>query len=71
MFLKFVVDCNNQNVSKNCNKVFEIIAMTKKHNVPPNADIDMKFFSDIDMAILGSNQKRYEKYSAQIRLEYL
>mmetsp|Transcript_15680 Transcript_15680/g.26139 ORF Transcript_15680/g.26139 Transcript_15680/m.26139 type:complete len:275 (-) Transcript_15680:197-1021(-) len=70
IFLQFVIDCNSKDVSQYATKVFAIIKMTKSHKLPPDADFDMKFFSDIDMAILGSPSERYHKYAAQIRLEF-
>jgi predicted metal-dependent HD superfamily phosphohydrolase len=70
VFLQFVIDCNSQLVSRLTLPVFDIIKMTKTHKIPVNADFDMQFFSDIDMGILGSDTKRYEKYAAQIRMEY-
>lgn len=70
VFLQFVMECNSQQVSSISNQVFAIIQMTKSHKLPPSADFDTQFFSDIDMGILGSNSTRYAKYAAQIRLEY-
>jgi predicted metal-dependent HD superfamily phosphohydrolase len=70
VFLQFVAECNSQPLSHCATKVFAITKMTKSHKMPDNADFNMKFFSDIDMAILGSSRKRYQKYAAQIRLEY-
>ena len=70
VFLQFVGECNTQQVSSLSNQVFAIIQMTKSHKLPTEANFDMQFFSDIDMAVLGSNSARYAKYAAQIRLEY-
>lgn len=72
IFLQFVVECNSCNVSKHSNLVFSMIDMTKRHVMSDDEyNFDMKFFRDIDMAILGSDKVRYAEYAAQVRQEYM
>lgn len=51
-------------------KVRTWILMTIDHRVDVDADVDARFFMDIDMSILGKPWVRYEEYSAQVRAEY-
>lgn len=39
-------------------------------HISHNSDPDLDFFLDADLAILGSPQRRYDKYSQDIRREY-
>ena len=51
-------------------KVCAWILMTIDHRVDADADVDVRFFMDIDMSILGKPWVRYEEYSAQVLAEY-
>jgi predicted metal-dependent HD superfamily phosphohydrolase len=49
--------------------ICELILATKKHQV--SSDLNgLKFFLDADLAILGANQARYDRYAADVRKEY-
>lgn len=50
-------------------KVGEFVRATANHDVP-EADTDLAFFLDSDLAILGADQQRYDRYAADIRREY-
>ena len=56
------------------NKMFElvkeIILATTNHTKAKTGDDDLDFFLDCDLKILGSTQKEYRAYAAQIRKEY-
>lgn len=45
-----------------------IIIATKGHS--PSTDRDTNYFTDADLAILGSSAEHYQAYSQQIRKEY-
>ena len=49
-------------------KVFQWIVSTKKHQA--TTDQDLRYLLDIDLAILGSSEQRFEEYEQQIRFEY-
>ena len=49
-------------------KVFQFIMSTKTH--VSNNDIDLNFFLDFDLSILGSDDTIYDVYARQIREEY-
>lgn len=49
--------------------VVALIMSTKKHETIEN-DIDSGILLDGDLAILGSNEKEYDKYATKIREEY-
>ncbi|OTG66593.1 HD domain-containing protein [Acinetobacter silvestris] len=49
-------------------KVADWIMATKKHQ--PSSDLDLNYLLDIDLAILGSDRKRFEEYEQQIQQEY-
>jgi predicted metal-dependent HD superfamily phosphohydrolase len=49
-------------------KCFTMILATKSHEL--SEDNDTNFLTDADLAILGSNQYDYQKYTEQIREEY-
>lgn len=46
-----------------------LINATKKHQ-PANGSFDMQLFLDADLAVLGSERKRYRDYLVAIRREY-
>ena len=53
-------------------KVIEISStfiMLSKHRVPP-IGLDARFSIDIDLAILGQTEERFDEYERQIRKEY-
>ena len=50
-------------------RVQELILATKKHNSPAN-DPDIQLLIDIDLAILGQNEEKFDKYEWQISEEY-
>ena len=51
--------------------VVDMILQTKHHmQCPSGAPMDMKYFLDMDLAILGANKDRYEEYMRDIRTEY-
>ena len=52
-------------------RVEQYILATKQHNVPPCADICLKLFVDVDMAVLGKDEGAYEAYAKLIREEYI
>ncbi len=47
---------------------YEIILATKGHNTSKNSDVN--YFTDADLAILGSDWKNYETYYKNVRKEY-
>ncbi len=49
-------------------KVVRLIMATKHHNL--GADLDMELMVDIDLSILGRDEKRFNEYEKQIRQEY-
>lgn len=46
----------------------EMILATKKHSVSNNLDIN--YFTDADLSILGANWEEYEQYFKNVRKEY-
>eukprot|EP00428_Durinskia_dybowskii_P034036 CAMPEP_0170275874 /NCGR_PEP_ID=MMETSP0116_2-20130129/37921_1 /TAXON_ID=400756 /ORGANISM="Durinskia baltica, Strain CSIRO CS-38" /LENGTH=514 /DNA_ID=CAMNT_0010527145 /DNA_START=108 /DNA_END=1648 /DNA_ORIENTATION=+ len=52
-------------------KVQRWIMQTATHKTTLYDDDDCKLFMDLDMAILGSDPKRYARYAQQIRNEYI
>ena len=47
------------------------IRASKSHSLPASADSpDARLFLDMDLAILGSSEERYQRYAEQIRTEY-
>lgn len=50
-------------------RVADLILATKKHETA-GRDSDLEIFLDGDLAILGSIEKEYDKYSTNIRQEY-
>jgi predicted metal-dependent HD superfamily phosphohydrolase len=50
-------------------KIGSYIISTKDHK-NPTGDLDLSYFLDMDMAILGSPWERYSKYARDIRREY-
>ncbi len=48
--------------------VCEYILATKSHQAPN--DIDLQYFLDFDLAILGASPLKYEKYQKAVRKEY-
>lgn len=50
-------------------RVSQLILATKTHIAAPN-DLDMCYFLDADLAILGSHDKTYKQYTQAIRAEY-
>lgn len=50
-------------------KVRNLILVTKKHKAPSD-NKDVQLMVDIDLAILGQNEKRFDEYERQIRKEY-
>lgn len=52
-------------------KVRRWIVQTATHKTTDKDDEDCKLFMDFDMAILGSSPERYDRYSRQIRQEYV
>ncbi len=52
-------------------KIFDLIVATKGHHLPEGQnDVDMAYFLDFDLSILGSDPIVYQRYSQQIRQEY-
>src|SRR3990167_2253382 len=51
------------------NRVRNLILATKKHTAPAN-NPDAQLLIDIDLAILGQNEKKFDEYERQIREEY-
>ena len=51
-------------------KVFNWIVATKDHRCTAGDEFDMRFFMDIDMAILAAAPQRYAAYARQVRREY-
>jgi len=52
-------------------KIKTLILKTKNHSqIDSNEDFDTKFFLDLDLLILGVNNKIYRKYAENIRKEY-
>ncbi len=51
------------------NHVLALIRATTKHEII-ESDTDSAFFLDADLAILGSNEEKYDKYATKIREEY-
>jgi len=49
-------------------RIVELI-MTTKHNAVPK-DSDAQLLVDIDLAILGAAQQRFDEYERQVRFEY-
>jgi predicted metal-dependent HD superfamily phosphohydrolase len=50
------------------NRCYKHIIATKGHNI--SEDTDTNFFTDADLSILGSDEKAYDTYTANIRKEY-
>ena len=53
---------------ENVSKCISIIAATKKH--AQQEDSDINYFTDADLAILGSAENDYHAYFSKIRKEY-
>ena len=52
-------------------KIQGMILATKLHeNEEGETDHDLNYFLDLDLAILGSDEKKYDLYAEQIRKEY-
>ena len=51
-------------------KIFKWIVATKDHRCTADDEFDMRFFMDIDMAILAAPSQRYAAYARQVRREY-
>jgi predicted metal-dependent HD superfamily phosphohydrolase len=50
-------------------RIYDLIMATQHREIP--ADADTKILIDVDLAILGAQPERYNKYEQQIRQEYL
>jgi len=50
-------------------QVTDLILATKKHEVVEN-NLDLALFLDGDLAVLGSDERKYNEYAAKIRQEY-
>ena len=50
-------------------QVNDMIMSTEKH-VPIRDDFETRMFLDLDLSILGSSPKVYDRYASNIRLEY-
>ncbi|KAI6649717.1 hypothetical protein LOD99_6507 [Oopsacas minuta] len=63
---------NRGKLAVNNTLVSQYILETKTHSVSPSlaTDSDLLLFLDFDMAILGTKERDYVKYSEQIRTEY-
>ncbi|WP_179997832.1 metal-dependent hydrolase [Acinetobacter sp. YH12239] len=53
---------------RRCEKIYQWILATKEHRA--SVDSDLNYLLDIDLAILGSNAKRFEEYQQQIHQEF-
>lgn len=53
-----------------CQKVYQYIIETKKHDVEACEDKDLKLFIDFDMSILGQDVETYAEYARNVRKEY-
>jgi predicted metal-dependent HD superfamily phosphohydrolase len=51
-------------------KVERMILATEKHAATAGLDYDGKLFLDLDLSILGADEKNYKEYSRAVRLEY-
>ncbi|KAF2074551.1 hypothetical protein CYY_004134 [Polysphondylium violaceum] len=53
-------------------KVYNFIMATKNHTkTPRDIDPDLNYFLDMDLSILGVDEKVYDKYAENIRKEYI
>jgi predicted metal-dependent HD superfamily phosphohydrolase len=57
--------------AERCNRVAYLIERTKDHTQPqPAADVDLLYFLDADLQILGAPEADYWQYARQVRQEY-
>lgn len=71
-FREFVRDAPSTSPLRSLEQpVVEMILQTKHHmQCPSGAPMDLKYFLDMDLAILGASKDRYEEYMRDIRIEY-
>lgn len=55
--------------TSDCERVCELVMGTAQHHAQ-EADGDLALFLDLDLAILGMPEERYEAYTQQVRAEY-
>ncbi|XP_048731044.1 uncharacterized protein LOC125648151 isoform X2 [Ostrea edulis] len=69
VFVQFSQEAGNLKENQ-VEKVKEWILLTKAHTIQDNAEKDLQYFLDMDMAVLGRSSEEYKKYAEQIRKEY-
>ncbi|WP_367105562.1 hypothetical protein [uncultured Psychrobacter sp.] len=53
-----------------CQRIYELIMMTAKHQLDNKTDSDGAYLLDMDLSILGSHESDYQQYAAAVRQEY-
>ncbi|VDI34701.1 Hypothetical predicted protein [Mytilus galloprovincialis] len=70
LFVQYTTECSVNLKEEEISKVKDWILLTKTHQVNDEGSEDYHYFLDIDMAVLGRQDKGYKEYADQIREEY-
>lgn len=70
LFVQYTRECCVNLKEDEISKVKDWILLTKTHQVKDVGSEDYHYFLDIDMAVLGRQEKGYKEYADQIREEY-
>lgn len=70
LFRQFAVECLSDWQEERIQKVFDWILATQKHQASDEKCLDLMYFLDIDLQVLGWPVAQYDLYASQIRQEY-